>query len=758
MEPDPGVASKTPEAFFVIDDGQRIVQWSGGAALTLGVGMEAAVGKPCYETVGGRDPFGRAVCGAKCLAFEALQSGRLSSKCALVLKRPDQQSLRFFCKLTALPKPPGGALVTLVESPRRTFATSQASLTTSAVETTRDLATLATLSSSLSHSSLDQGIERSLEWLRQTTGAEAAEMFLAEPGEGDLLLSAYSGLFRNAFAQITRFHPGEGFPGLVATRQAPIVTADLLGDSRYLRTRVKERGFRSYVCVPLLVGNDHVVGSLHVASRDAYFDVDRALRLLTWTGGVVSPFLEAGVLHQRLSVAVPSAVSGGGDQLGLDGVLRAVLRQMITLGNATGGALYLYDQGVQGLVRRVMAGEFPGVACPDVGQGNLQTCPALVGGHGIALYGSRHQWPMACQQLSIRDGMVYCVPLVADGEPIGVAQISYDKRSPWPPTRYLTALMEVGQQAAELIGWAWQRSRAEQRAVSLWAEVEKRMSKGVYAAPTSVLSSLRETSGPDSGEQGPFLDIRCLGPFALYREGRLVTPEMFVRRGAQTLLKVLLVHEGRPVPRDVLMELLWPETDPRTAANRLYVLVHTLRRVIEPSGEGPPWTYVLSDSDRYCFNMNASFSLDLQEFRRLLDLGKQLESDGDTAQAIHSYEAAVNLYRGDLLEEEPYADWSWELRESLREIYLDALKELGALYLSRNSGNSVEVYRRALRTDPLREDIQQGLMRALSMAGRREEALRQYQVFRDILSRELDVTPLPETEELYRAVRDNGSL
>ncbi|MBI4299333.1 MAG: GAF domain-containing protein, partial [Chloroflexi bacterium] len=406
VEPDPEVA-KTAEAFFVIDDGQRIVEWSGGAALALGVGTEAAVGKPCYEVVGGFDPFGRAACGAKCPAFEDLQSGRLSGHRTLVLKRLGQQSLRLFCKLTALPKPPGGALVTLVESLHRTFATSQASLTTSAVETTRDLATLATLSSSLSLSSLDQGIEQTLEWLRQTTGAEAAELFLTEPGAGDLLLSAYSGLFRNAFAQITRFHPGEGFPGLVATTQAPIVTRDLVGDSRYLRTQVKERGFRSYVCVPLFLGSDRVAGSLNVASREATFDVDRTLRLLTWTGRVVSPFLESGLLHQRLSLAVPSVIGYEESQLGFDDVLHEVLRQMMTLGNASDGALYLYDQKVQGLVRRVTAGEFPGVACPDVRLGSPLSCPALAGGHGVALHGSRHLWPLACQQLSIRGGMVY---------------------------------------------------------------------------------------------------------------------------------------------------------------------------------------------------------------------------------------------------------------------------------------------------------------------------------------------------------------
>ena len=50
------------EAYFVIDDRQRIVEWSYAASVLLGVKAAAALGQPCYKLVHGYDSFGKAVC------------------------------------------------------------------------------------------------------------------------------------------------------------------------------------------------------------------------------------------------------------------------------------------------------------------------------------------------------------------------------------------------------------------------------------------------------------------------------------------------------------------------------------------------------------------------------------------------------------------------------------------------------------------------------------------------------------------------
>jgi DNA-binding SARP family transcriptional activator len=336
--------------------------------------------------------------------------------------------------------------------------------------------------------------------------------------------------------------------------------------------------------------------------------------------------------------------------------------------------------------------------------------------------------------------MVYCLPLEAAGEKVGVVQLGYGEKDPSPQTKYLPFLLNVSEEAAQVVQQAKANQQAEDRAATMLREWKHRLNGN--------------DGNLNAAEERPSLEIRCLGPFELYRDGSLILSEAFPRRRASTLLKMLLVHEGRPVPRDLLAELLWPETDPGVAANRIYGLVHILRRVLEPGRNGGASVHILNDGDRYRFVGGDSFRLDLQEFREYIRLGQRMDRDGETLSAISSYETAVGLYRGDLLEDEPYAEWCWDQRASVQEMLLDASKRLAALHMDQGSPQeSINLYRHALGIDPLREEIHQRLMRALWVAGQREEASRQYQVCREILLRELGVAPLPETEELHSLIR-----
>ncbi len=757
-----GLMQETPEAIFVIDGVQRVVQWSNAAAVTLGVPEGTALGRPCYEAVRGYDPFGRPVCRADCPAFKTLKSGHLTSSCSLLLPNQNGSRKRFVCDLVALPEFPGGAVATLSEHRQRMSASAAATRVSSqpwgirgsAAGLVRDLAVLAALSTSLSPERPEQSVEQALDWLCQATDAEAAELFLVEPRGRDMLLTAHRGPFKTAFSQICRFRPGEGFPGLAQSQGQPIVTRRLPDDPRYLRTRVKEKGFHSYVCVPLF-GPGGVIGVLNVADRSPDLDLERALRLLTWACRPLSTVLQAGRLQNKEAIGFGPAQVLPDAERNFDGLLRDVLRQMMLVGNAVGGALLLYDPNAQGLARRVTEGQFAEVVCPDVREGNPHICPAVVGGHGMALYGPRHRWPAPCQHVPAGAAMVYCLPLTTEGQSVGTVQLGYHRR-PSPPTKHLASLLDLAERASQVIKHAWDNLNRQQLALSGlsgWKqELKQEMAQGLKHGRDQ--TSYRR---PDSEELGraphAFLDIRCFGAFELYRQGKLVTPDMFQRRKTLTLLKILLTRSGHPVPRDALVEFLWPEADPRAGANRLYVLVHALRRIVEPAQQGHHWRYICNDGDHYYFNAEAPYRLDIKEFREHVNLGRRRERNGNTAAGIDAYEKVVSLYRGDLLEEEPYAEWCWGEREHLREEYLDVLRKLAAFYLEQGlTEKGVELYRLALRSDPLREEMHRGLMRGLWAAGRRDEALVQYQLCQDILLRELGVAPLPETERLHLSI------
>jgi DNA-binding SARP family transcriptional activator len=109
-------------------------------------------------------------------------------------------------------------------------------------------------------------VEDTLDAALDATGAESAEVFLREPSGDGLALAGFRGEFPEAFHEVTHFEEGQGYPGLVVARGRPLEAYDAVIDSRFLRTRVKEAGFRHFLCVPI-PGRLRPVGSLDVAWR-----------------------------------------------------------------------------------------------------------------------------------------------------------------------------------------------------------------------------------------------------------------------------------------------------------------------------------------------------------------------------------------------------------------------------------------------------------------------------------------------------------
>lgn len=155
------------------------------------------------------------------------------------------------------------------------------------------------------------------------TGAEAAELFLVEESSGQSLLVCHRGLFPEAFHQITRFLPGEGYPGLVTARREVLATEDLARDRRYLRTRVKELGFRGYFCLPLFLG-EQPMGCLNIATRQGGGATRADRAFLEGIGGGLS--LALGKLHHP-SLALEQAAAQERQRLARelhDGVIQSL--------------------------------------------------------------------------------------------------------------------------------------------------------------------------------------------------------------------------------------------------------------------------------------------------------------------------------------------------------------------------------------------------------------------------------------------------
>lgn len=753
------------EGRFSLDRRGRIAEWDAGAVAITGVSARDAEGRPCSEVVQGVDALYRPLCGEHCPAFRSLEKGHLTGGASLRLAREKRPEGAWFrCQLTALPSSWGGAVGRLRAADRSGRATARRGRADSQMagrsSLTSDLAVLATLTDSLSPKSFPASLERALDMLREATGAEAAEVFLPEPDGQGMVLTCYRGLFRHAFAEMPRFGPGEGFPGIVLTRHEPILTNRLSDDPRYLRTRVKDHGFHSYVCVPL-PGSIGGEGSINLAFRRPDADLDRTLRLLAWAAVPIGMLVEVAFRGRREAVSQsppPPAGAGSGD---VNQVMGDVLRKMLEVSDAQGGVMTVTASTAGQLSRKIREGRTPSRACPALEKSGPGACPAREERRGLVLFGPKRSWAPPCQEARGGAGIAVCIPFVAEGECVAVGQLFYERRGVDPPTRNLAILEAMGEAAAPVIQSTLRIEESRRRTEAVY-EAALEANAGSVEGPSSHHDASRTgTPWPSHvapREEFPAVDIRCLGPFELYRQARLVTPDQVHRRQSLRLLKILLAHEGRPVSSEVLIEGLWPELDPSRGIGRLYVLVHELRRVLEPEARSGEWTYVRTQGDQYYFNLDGSCRFDVREFKKRSQAVKQLLGTQRAEAALRACEAAAELYRGDFLEDEPFEEWSWPEREQLRETYLSVLQTLGTLYSSRGEwARSVQTFQAALRVDSLREEFHRALMKALWMAGRRDEAVKQYGVCKDLLRRELSIAPADETNALHAQLRESSA-
>ena len=206
------------------------------------------------------------------------------------------------------------------------------------------------------------------------------------------------------------------------------------------------------------------------------------------------------------------------------------------------------------------------------------------------------------------------------------------------------------------------------------------------------------------------------------------------------LLAYLLLQRGKPVSRQQVAFLFWPDSNEDQARTNLRNLLYRLRRAL------PASDYFLAITETSIqWRSDSSFRLDVAEFESAVT---QAESD-QLADRAKSLAQAAALYGGDLLPE-CYSDWLLAERERLRQSYLLVLESLAGLYEDQRSySKAIHTIQILLRHDPLNENDYAWLMQLYALEGNRGQALHIYHTCAEILSRELGVAPGSAVHALY---------
>ncbi len=238
------------------------------------------------------------------------------------------------------------------------------------------------------------------------------------------------------------------------------------------------------------------------------------------------------------------------------------------------------------------------------------------------------------------------------------------------------------------------------------------------------------------------MEFRILGPLEVVENGRVLR---LGSRKQRALLALLLLHAGKVVSRDRLIDDLWHGDPPAAAETTLRAHISRLRSALGASrllSRPPGYTLVLAPEE-----------LDSTRCEELLVEARDALGQGRAAEAAERLRSALALWRGSVLADVAYEPFTQGEIARLEELRFAVLEERieSDLALARHA-DLVGELEALVAEHPLRERLRGQLMLALYRSGRQAEALERYQDARRVLTEELGLEPSAALKDLQRAI------
>jgi DNA-binding SARP family transcriptional activator len=240
------------------------------------------------------------------------------------------------------------------------------------------------------------------------------------------------------------------------------------------------------------------------------------------------------------------------------------------------------------------------------------------------------------------------------------------------------------------------------------------------------------------------MDFRILGPLEVLEQGRIVALGGSKQRA---LLALLLLHANQTLTAERLIDELWGERPPPTAAKTLQMHVSRLRKALAADAGA-----VVTRARGYELKLDPG-CLDAHRFERLVAEGRGALAAGRPERALRTLQDALAIWRGTPLSD--FASESFAQPEIARldDLRLAAMELLVEAQLSlAGHAEVVGQLELLIAEHPYRERLRAQLMLALYRSDRQADALQAYQDARRVLVEELGIEPGERLRELERAI------
>lgn len=242
--------------------------------------------------------------------------------------------------------------------------------------------------------------------------------------------------------------------------------------------------------------------------------------------------------------------------------------------------------------------------------------------------------------------------------------------------------------------------------------------------------------------------MHLFGGFLLERDGVALPP--IASRVGRSVFAFLVMHRDRPMHRDLLAGIFWPDLSESKARRRLSQTLWQIQDVVNEGSNSP----LSVTTDTIAFDISKSYWLDVEEFDRSFDVSAVSDREPSSPPGAEpsALRTCVELYRGDLLAGF-FDDWVVVDQDLYRQRYISVLRRL--VDATKADGAYEEALahaRRLTHHDPLSEGVHKEVMRLCFLLGRTSEAVEQYERCRSILAEELDSEPSQSMVELYERI------
>jgi DNA-binding SARP family transcriptional activator len=251
------------------------------------------------------------------------------------------------------------------------------------------------------------------------------------------------------------------------------------------------------------------------------------------------------------------------------------------------------------------------------------------------------------------------------------------------------------------------------------------------------------------------LRIYLTGRIALENGSRIVGERDLPGRQGRVVLAFLAGQTDRPVSREHLASIIWPDAPPRALDTALNAILSKLRLALKKAGVSRTTAIEMSGGTIQLV-VPPDVWIDTDACANAIDEAEGAMRTGDTGRAWSHANVVISIARRPFLADEE-APWIEARRTKLRSLLargLDVLSHISAL--NREPALAVQYAADIIQLEPFRESAYRHLMRLHVQMGNRGEALRVFGQCRELLRDELGANPSLETESLFLEILRAG--